>query len=99
MSHVAGTGRNVAEFTFRIPTSTPADKLQPGKWSELVLYLDAHELQHYVTSTECLDTLPRIWAHVIAGYAPELFESAPLPTAAEVDWRPIEMPPKDFEVV
>ncbi|AWM40885.1 hypothetical protein GobsT_05550 [Gemmata obscuriglobus] len=96
VSYTTGAGRNIAEFAFRIPASTPADKSQPGKWSELVLYLDAHELQHYVTNAECLDKLPRTWADVIAGYAPELFESAPLPTAAEVDWRPTEMMPEDF---
>lgn len=40
--------------------------------------------------------MPLNWARVIADYAPELFESAPLPTAAEIDWRPTEMIPEDF---
>ena len=96
VAHTAGAGNNMAEFTFRIPEGAPADKSKPGKVSELIMHLDFYLLQQYHTSAECLNKLPRDWAAVIADYAPELFESAPLPTAAEIDWRPTEMLPEDF---
>lgn len=95
VTYAESTGRDLAEFTFRIP-GVGSDPLKPSKHTEIIRHLDLWELQQYHTSAECLDKLPHNWAAVVADYAPELFETAPLPTAAEVDWRPIEMIPEDF---
>ncbi|MBY0457057.1 MAG: hypothetical protein K2V38_06955 [Gemmataceae bacterium] len=98
VTHTEGSGHEVAEFTFRVPEA-PADSSKVGKYSELIMHLDSYTLSQYHTSAECLDKLPLAWAHLIIDYAPELFESAPLPTAAEVDWRPTEMIPEDFSAM
>ena len=90
-----GTGGAAAEFTFRVPDAPP-DKAAPGKYTELVMHLDSYLLRQYRTSAACLDELPLAWARLIADYAPNLFDNAPLPAADEIDWRPAEAVPEDF---
>jgi hypothetical protein len=93
--HTERRGFYIAGFTFRIPDA-PRDKSRPGKYSELSMQLAPHDLNQYHTSAECLDKRPLFWAGRIADHAPNLFDAAPLPTAAEIDWRPTEAIPEGF---
>lgn len=95
VQHTEGKGNNMAEFTFRVPDAAP-DQSRARRYSELTMHLDFFILQQYHTSAECLDKLPLNWAQIIADYAPGLFDVAPLPTAAEIDWRPGEAIPEDY---
>lgn len=95
VEHVEGTGYNVAEFTFRVP-DLPPDKGTPGMYSELVFHLSTDEVRQCHADPKQLDCLPLAWARILTDWVPNLFEAAPLPAAAEVDWRPGEYIPEDF---
>ncbi|MCI0703685.1 MAG: hypothetical protein L0241_21620 [Planctomycetia bacterium] len=95
VKHEAKNKQMSAEFTFKVQDRTPDGKT-PGTYSELSLDLHAYEAQSCLSDPKYLDNLPHAWARILADWVPNVFDTATLPSAPELDWRPNETTPEDF---
>jgi hypothetical protein len=85
--------QTISEFTLKIPDE---DKSKPGVYQELTFHFTTQDANSCHQDPKNLDCLPQAWARICADWAPALFDNAPAPPAADVDWRPDETLPEDF---